>query len=181
MSTYANALTQTVIDFSNSKNWNTAVNEWDIINCEEDLHHQSMCICGKENLRYLYTIQNRFNDNILFPIGSSCIRRFNRQDLNEFTSIHESLFKLLHALQNGQRIELNSQFFSRKLLRFLYENNAFKPSVYNNGQPDVDYQFMLNMFNQHTSLSPNQQKKVNAIIAYSIKPYLETILANKIH
>ena len=35
----------------------SAVAEWDIIDCEEDERLESSCICGKEDLRFLFTIQ----------------------------------------------------------------------------------------------------------------------------
>ncbi len=61
--------------------------EWEIIDCEEDESCSEMCICGKENIKYLYTIKNIYNANILFPIGSSCIKKFDRKDLREKTTL----------------------------------------------------------------------------------------------
>ena len=49
----------TVIRSSESDNWKDAVVEWDIDDCEEDLSCSSECVCGKENIKYLYTIRNR--------------------------------------------------------------------------------------------------------------------------
>lgn len=71
--TYIENLIRTVINASNGNTWDIAVNEWEIIDCEEDDSLSESCICGKENLRYLYTIKNTLNGNILYPIGSSCI------------------------------------------------------------------------------------------------------------
>jgi hypothetical protein len=59
MSKYVENLIKKVIDNSISNNWNDAVREWDIVDCEEDDSLTESCICGKEELRYLYTIQNR--------------------------------------------------------------------------------------------------------------------------
>lgn len=55
-------------------------------------------MCGHPELRYLFTIVNSRNGNDLFPIGSVCINRFGRQDLDESASIREQMFRLLHAL-----------------------------------------------------------------------------------
>jgi len=30
---------------------------------------QSSCICGKENIKYLFTIKNNINGNSVYPIG----------------------------------------------------------------------------------------------------------------
>ena len=50
-----------------------AVQEWEIYDCIEDMSCRSRCVCGKENIRYLFTIRNLFNNSLIFPIGSSCI------------------------------------------------------------------------------------------------------------
>ena len=74
-------LMETVVSKSYSKKWDEAVLEWEIINCEEDSSLSSYCICGKDSLYYLFTIRNARNGNILYPIGSSCIKKFGREDL----------------------------------------------------------------------------------------------------
>ena len=176
---YRTNLIQRVLDESESNTWNEAVLEWVIDDCEEDNSLQSSCICGKEELRYLFTIRN---GNTLFPIGSSCIKKFDRDDLNEEVSIQEKLFKLFHAIEDGNFITLSPEFFSRKLLKYLYEEGVFQANEYNNNEPEIDYEFMLKMFNKRDkeSITPNQQRKINAIIMTSIRPYLVEQLVNKI-
>lgn len=106
----------------------------------------------------------------MYPIGSSCIKKFERADLDEEAAVKEQLFKLLHAIENNRFLTLSSEFFSRKLLRHLYEIGAFKPTQYNNYNPEEDYQFMLDMFNKR-SRTMKQEKKATAIILNSIKPF----------
>lgn len=180
MGSYWLNLVTNVVEASEANFWDAAVDEWEIADCVEDEKHKASCICGKEKLRFVFTIRNRYNGNELYPIGSKCIEKFGRRDLNDYTSINEALFELLHALRNRERIELNSNFFTRKLLKYLYDDGAFLPSAYNGHDGYNDYQFMLDMFNQRTEPSFNQQKKINAIILNSIRPYLERILADKI-
>lgn len=179
---YRTNLIQKVLDKSESNMWDSAVVEWVIDDCEEDDSLQWSCVCGKENLRYLFTIRNTRNGNTLFPIGSSCIRKFDRDDLNEEVSIQETLFKLFHAIEDGSFITLSSEFFSRKLLRYLYNKDVFQANEYNNYNPKIDYEFMLKMFNKRNkaSITLNQQRKINAIIMTSIRPYLAEQLKNKI-
>ncbi|GGA82368.1 hypothetical protein [Staphylococcus muscae] len=169
-----------MIDSSESNAWNDAVQEWEIYDVEEDEHNSSSCICGKENIRYLFTIKNMKNDKILFPIGSSCIKKFNRNDLNEITSVNERLFKLFHAVKENKFISLDSDYFSRKLLRYLFDQNAFKPNKYNNYNAKNDYEFILKMFNQRREPSDKQKSKIKAIIVTSIKPFLERRLSDKV-
>ena len=180
---YYNNLIKKVLEASYSDVWDVAVKEWVIFDCEEDESLMSACVCGKENLRYLFTIKNMITGNDLFPIGSSCIKKFGREDLKEKANIQESMFKLLHAVKDNKFISLNPELFSRKLLLALYEEGAFTPNQYNNFNGENDYDFLLKMFNKRNkeSITPAQHKKIRAIIVSSIKPYLQTKLDDKIH
>lgn len=179
MSKYYDNLIKSVIDKSEANDWNSAVYEWEIYDCEEDESLESSCICGKENLKYLYTIKNRYNNNMLFPIGSSCIKKFGRTDLNDEISVKEKLFKLLHAFLDGERIELNSTFFSRKLLKFLYEEDVFEENRYNNFCSENTYRFLLDMFNKR-NITSSQNNKIKAILVNDIFNYLRCTLSTKI-
>lgn len=179
---YTQNLILTVIEASDSNNWENAVLEWDIIDCEEDSSLSEACICGKERLKYLYTIRNRRNGNILYPIGSSCINKFNREDMNYETSIREKLFKLLHAVEDREYISLTPKLFSRNLLAYFYERGAFQPNRYNHFDPYEDYDFLLSMYNKRNKneITDRQHSKIRGLIAYSIIPYLKTELNGKI-
>lgn len=122
-----------------------------------------------------------YNGNILYPVGSSCITKFDRKDLREKTSLMESQFKLLHAVEEGKFLSLSVKLFSRKLLLWLYEEGAFD-SRYNDFDGESDYYFMLKMFNKRNKddITLRQQKKIAAIIVNSIKPFLQSILSNKV-
>ena len=50
--TYVKNLICKVIDKSESNNWDNAVMEWEIIDCEEDEKCSEICICGKENINF---------------------------------------------------------------------------------------------------------------------------------
>lgn len=119
MSIYRENLINAVINNSNANNWDDAVLEWDIADCIEDETCSESCVCGKYGLRYLYTIVNDRNGNALHPIGSCCILKFNRIDLNEKISVREGMFHLLHAVEDNQFIELSPKFFTRKLINEL--------------------------------------------------------------
>ena len=95
--------------------------------------------------------------------------------LNEEISVREKMYKLLHAAADRKFIELNSEFFSRKLLLKLYEEGAFVPSEYNDYNAYNDYLFLRNCFNAR-SISPKQEAKARAVIAGQILPYLRKTL-----
>lgn len=181
-SSYYQNLIKRVIDNSETSDWESAVFEWEVFDCEEDEFLESSCICGKEKLRYLFTIRNLRNGNTLYPIGSSCIKKFERDDLNEDTSIKEQLFRLLHALENKEFITLSSNLFSRKLLGHLFDEGVFQANSYNGFDPEVDYEFLLKMFNKRDKnrISASQQRKISAIIMSSIRPYLRLVLMDKV-
>lgn len=178
-SIYLQTLIKDVLDSSESKNWETAVTEWEISDVEEDKYLEESCICGKEHLRYLFTIENQLNGNTLYPVGSSCIKKFERDDLKHEVDVKEQLFKLLHAVEGNQFLQLSSKYFSRKLLRYLLDIGAFKPTSWNNYNPESDYRFLLDMFNKRNK-TVSQNKKATAIILNSIKPFLQEILFGKI-
>lgn len=172
-------LQDAVIRHSEADEWYSAVNEWIINDVEEDETLTESCVCGKEKLHYLFTIRNILNGDILYPIGSSCIRRFERDDLDEEVDLNVQLFELLHAIEQNEFIVLSSDFFSRKLLKYLYDLGAFIGSEYNNYDPFRDYQFMLDMFNKRMR-TQRQEKKATAIIMSSIRPFLRRMLRDKI-
>lgn len=181
-SIYVERLIKRVIELSQSSDWDTAVAEWEIADCEEDDTLSESCVCGKEHLYYLFTIENAINGNTLFPIGSSCIKKFGRDDLDDEAAVREKMFKLYHAVEDNHFISLSPEFFSRKLLKKLYDEGAFD-CEYNGYDGYDDYEFILKMFNKRdkSSITLGQQKKNRAIIVASIRPYLRNQLARKIN
>jgi hypothetical protein len=180
---YTENLSKQVLEKSFCKtDWHTAVQEWKVTDVEEDEESKSSCICGKENLRYLYTITNSKTNNTLFPIGSRCIQKFERKDLDKYTSITESMFALMHAIRDEKFITLNSEFFSRKLLQELYSRSVFLPNDHNGQNGFNDYKFLLDMFNKKDkdSITEKQKKKIGALVAYVIRPWLEDKFGSKV-
>ena len=91
------------------------------------------------------------------------------------------MYRLAHAMERGERIELTSKYFSKKLLYALYEEGAFAPNKYNRDDGTNDYQFMLDMFNKRnkSEITEQQHRKIRGLIAYSIKPFLRERLKYK--
>lgn len=181
-SVYVKNLIMKVVDNSEASAWEDAVKEWEISDCEEDETATERCICGKENIRYLFTIRNIYNGNKLYPIGSTCIKKFEREELKEEVNIYEGMFRLLHAVENGAFLSLSPELFSRKILKALYDKGAFRPTEYNGYNGKEDYKFLLDMFNKRNkdSITQKQRKKITAILLNSIKPYLEQQLNDKV-
>ncbi|NLC31835.1 MAG: hypothetical protein GX781_00860 [Clostridiales bacterium] len=178
-SDYRKNLLARVMRLSQAHTWQEAVKEWHIDNLTEDETLQTSCVCGKENLRYLYTIENNMTGNRLYPIGSECIKKFGREDLSEDLAVKSQLLRLLRAIQTNRLITLTSPLFSRKLLLHLYELGAFGATDDNHFAPKLDYLFMLKMFNKGLRRTVHQEKKASAIILQSIKPFLREMLREK--
>lgn len=160
--------------------WDEAVKEWEVADCRVDERESVRCVCREESPAYLFTIQNKRNHKKIYPISESCIRKMGRKELNDATEINIQLFKLLRAIREEKYIELNSEYFTRKLLAYLYEISVFRPTRYNNFNGKNDYLFMLNMFNKRAKPSENQARKIRAIIANDLKPFLEEKLKEKV-
>lgn len=174
-------LKRVVLEKSYSKNWANAVLEWKITDTDEDESCSSSCVCGKENIRYLYTIENTKTKETLFPIGSSCIRKFDRRDLNNQTSLTEQLFRLYHAVEENEFIRLSNELFSRKLLKYLYGEGAFLSDNENYDEKE-NYEFLLKMFNKRdkVAITQGQERKIKAIILNNIKPFVQKRLKSKV-
>ena len=171
-SAYTKNLIEPIVKASVSDCWDAAVLEWDISDCEEDETAQTDCMCGHEGIRYIFYIRNRYNGAVFGPIGSECIKKFGRKDLSSEVDVQERMFRLYEAITKREYIELDTKFFSRKFLLYLLEQDAVSES---------DYGFMLDMFNKRDkdSISYGQSRKINAVIAFSIKPFLQRRLASK--
>lgn len=182
MSEYYNELKKVVIASSESDIWELAVKEWGIWDCEENLLGSTSCLCGKENLRYLFTIKNKKNGKFLYPIGSTCIQRFGRTELMVETKVYKDMFKLFHAVEDDEFIRLDSGYFTRKLIVELYEEGAFSNNYHNGYDGQKDCQFLMDMFNKRdkSTITQAQHAKIRAIIGYSIKPFLQRKLNEKI-
>lgn len=182
-SAYYNNLIRCVLDASHSDYWETAVYEWEIVDYEEDESCESACICGKQGIRYLYTIRNKETGKQLYPIGSSCIKKFEREDMDEEIAVLEGMFKLYRAIRNREMIDLSSKYFSRRLLRALYDEGAFQNNRYNGFDGWNDCEFMTKMFSKRdkAAITEAQNRKIRGIIAFSIKPFLEQKLRHKTH
>lgn len=92
---YTDNLIGTVIGLSVADDWEGARREWEIVGCEVDETHSATCVCGKEGLRYVYTIANTETGETLSPIGSSCIKKFEQSDMDEELAGWQQAIKLM--------------------------------------------------------------------------------------
>lgn len=173
-------LVKVVLSKSESKRWEDALKEWDLYDTDEDEDASSVCVCGKTGIRYLHKIKNIINHKTIYPVGSCCIKKFNRADLNEKISVKEKLFKLYHAVEQKEYLNLDTEIFSRKLINYLYEQGAFDSS--NPIFPaESNHSFFLEMFNKRNKedITEAQHRKIRAIMINNIIPFVRKQLAGK--
>lgn len=164
-------LKKVILENSIGDNWETAVMEWEIRSLREDPSSSSICVCNKKGLRYCFTIQNVKNGRQLHPIGSTCIKKFGRKDLDISVDTWEKMYHLQEDVKKNKYISISSEYFSKSILGYLYQNGAFPPTAYNGGKGENDYELMLKKFN-HAKLTEKQERKVRAILVNQIIPFV---------
>lgn len=165
-------LRDAILEYSVSCNLKEAIQEWDIESVDNNLCKDSQCICGHKNIRFEYKLKNRINKNIMFPVGSVCIREFNRSDFKERSQVYETL---LTSISDGF-IQLSTlkEKFNRKTLMFLYDSGAFDIGV-SLRQGWMDYKFILRLFNRRSSdaISDKALDRYTMIMNNRILPWIK--------
>lgn len=165
-------LVQVVLASSVSQAWESAALEWTVIDIDSDPSGHGVRVCGHSDLLHLFTIENEHNGSQLHPIGSSCVKKFRRKDLDRQVGLLSKPLTLRNAIESQQIITLTNEYFSRPLLEHLYAEGAFTPDQYNKGDGGQDYDFLVKMFNKRDkdALTPLQKWKINALLRNKVHP-----------
>lgn len=169
-------LPREVVALSCAGDFESARYEWDLVDRDIDPDCLQSCVCGKENLKYLFTIRNRETGAKLYPIGSSCIKLFGRQDLDQQVSVAREMYAVLAEYRESGTLALNGGAISRAVLKHLYDEGCFVPTDFNKHNPEADYEFLVKMFNQRKEPSEAQQRKIWVLLNRTVGPYLERTL-----
>lgn len=172
---FVKKLKEVIIANSVSDKWEEAVLEWQPVDLEYDPDVDSTCVCGHPKLFYLYRIRNELNGKELFPIGSSCIQRFERKELTAKIVSFESVINIYKAMMGWEPIEFTSKYFTRGLIDHMYERGAFKPTAFNDFNPKNDYIFSKRIFNKKEKhMIPDWDwLKMDAIMKHCILPFIK--------
>ncbi len=166
------SLVQAVVASSRSNVWAVAVNEWQIVDLEEDSSGTGVCVCGQQNLVKLFTIRNELNGSELFPIGSVCVNKFGRADLDRDVDLLSGLHALRKAILDASEIPLTSEYFSRAMLEDFFFHDVFTPDQWNRGDGESDYEFLVKMFNKRNkdSITSRQHYKIHMLLQEKVFP-----------
>lgn len=164
-------LTRAVIAASVANEWSAAVMEWDVTELEEDPTGSGECVCGQRELVLLFTITNKHNGAQLHPIGSTCVQKFGRTDLNRQVTLYSDLFRLRAAILDNKHIALTSDYFSRAMIEYLNDEGAFTPDQWD---ADGGYAFILDMFNKRKKdeITRPQRAKITVLLNRKVIPFV---------
>lgn len=164
-------LTRAVIAASVAHEWRAAVMEWEVTELVEDPAASGECVCGQQELVLLFTISNSRNGAQLYPIGSKCVQKFGRADLNRQVTLYSDLFRLRAAINANEHITLTAEYFSRAMLAYFSDAGAFAPDGWDS---DGGYTFMLDMFNKRDkdSITKRQRAKISMLLNRKIVPFV---------
>lgn len=169
------SLVSAVIAPSRASSWSAAVQEWVVTDVEDDPDQAGICVCGQTGLGQLFTITNRLNGAVLFPIGSVCVNKFEQEDLDRQVTVFAQLLGLRKSLREGKNITLTSEYFSRALLEHFFHQDVFQPNQWNGNDGESDYEFMVDMFNKRDkdSISTRQKAKIHMMLKNTVLPFVE--------
>ena len=87
------------------------------------------------------------------------------------TVLHR-LLELRAAFIAQKRVDITSEYFSRAVLAYLWQNGAFPPNEYNRSNGDNDYKFLLDLFNQQHEFTQKEERKVWVLLNRTIKNFV---------
>lgn len=125
---YTDNLIGTVIGLSVADDWEGARREWEIVGCEVDETHSATCVCGKEGLRYVYTIANTETGETL---------SFRPTKYNGYDGYNDYLF-LLDMFNGGFCSEAQERKCQAIIMQSIYPwlRNLWKKSKSQKGKID---------------------------------------------
>lgn len=97
-------LTQAIIENSQSKKWDLARLEWDVVNFQDSEHPQE-CTCGHFPIREICTIQNRLTGKDL-DVGNHCVKKFMGINSDKLFTSYKKVSKNSSASFNPEVINL---------------------------------------------------------------------------
>lgn len=100
---------ETLLKYSESKDFIQAANEWELHHCEYIPEETGVCICGKKHLSKMVVIQNKYNSNTLF-VGYTCYRS-TLKGINCDTEFKRLMYEYKLSRYNVYKIPTYEQIF----------------------------------------------------------------------
>lgn len=100
---------ETILKYSESKDYIQASKEWELHHCEYIPEGNGVCICGKKNLSKMVVIQNKYNSNSLL-VGYTCYRS-TLKGINCDTEFKRLMYEYKLSRYNVYKIPTYEQIF----------------------------------------------------------------------
>ena len=171
------SLHDAVLQASQANTWDQATKEWNEVSLIFNGIGRSNCICGNA-IKYAYELFNNATGQRLFPIGSDCVRHFQRISLDQQIEEEEKLLRKLENLtrkvKKKEKIKVNKSDFDERLLKWFWEKGVFKANRGNQFTPERDYQLFLEVFQggSWTKAEPIKKARMEEVLEKCIKPFL---------
>lgn len=123
MSTWLERAKKNLLPLSREKkNFFKAKTEWIYIGLEDTETAESTCqLCEQENLRYEYTIKNKYNSNEMI-VGSSCIEKF----IEELSTTENNLLDAEGLIVSKERLKSDKEKYWEKILFKALDEKFYK-------------------------------------------------------
>ena len=103
-------LTTELLKLSSSQTWDEAKLEWNLIDVEKVSEEDSeVCLCGKDPIMEICTIENKLNNNTA-RVGNSCVKKF----INKSDKIFRSISQVKKNINKSLNAETISFAFEKK-------------------------------------------------------------------
>ena len=169
-------LKETVVELSIADNWEEAKMEWtkaELVKIDAD--RKQSCLCGHKSLKKVFAITRNDGSGIeLSPIGSSCIEKFENEELTKSIKRAEKTYKLKKNL----KFEDLREVMDEEMLEDFYSKGYFKEDKENEFNPWNDYilfKMALSRKNEERQLAYNKIERIIYVINVYLHPELNEI------
>lgn len=162
-----NRLASALLELSEADDVRTAAGEWLPIGMNP-IEEGTVCVCGRQGLESVFRIRNLRTGEEMGPIGSKCIDRFGNEGLSAETLNLNRAHELRRRFLLGDVIELNSTYFTKKLIGFFSKEGFLS---------GWDFQFAIQAFlraGRHAWLSKSDQQRAEEVVKAIRKGLLAT-------
>lgn len=161
-SSWARRLLGTAVDLSEGESWAQAKSEWKVLYEDDAGGPTETCVCGHEGLRYLNMVGNRITGARLYPVGSSCVERFDDDRIAEEQADARAVRVLRQHAVAG---DLDRPHYSRRAIDALHRERVIDAA---------EHALMRRLFNKgpKAQIPEHDAALLRAVVSRRVMPYL---------
>lgn len=153
-----------ILELSSTTDWEEAIMEWVGISYCNHGENSAICVCSQSNLSKCYVLQNRKTKQLAM-LGSCCVLKFQRPELNEWMTWSEQFDSILKS--EPQTFNVNTNFTQTP--------EEEKRKVYRLRKGTILYRFCLYLLqNPRQGISPSFFRDLNDTVFLRIGPGEDT-------